>query len=270
MALPRLKLQTSRSSSPQDDELRASLGEHLEELRQRVFRAVGWLLVGMVAGWFIQDSIYNTVSGLVQAAAPEGLIYEEAFGSFQEGFMLRLKLSFYVGLVLSIPFIAMEIWGFLKPGLKPQERRPLTYVVPASVALFALGAFLCWTVLPYSIQFLMNFMLGFSDAKLIQAPGSMVVFVAQMMLAFGVGFQMPLLVFALTKLGILSTKTLLRYWRHWSIGVFIISALLTPGGDPQSLFILAVPLIGLFFLSAGLARLTSRKSARTDALDDLD
>lgn len=270
MALPRLKLPSSRSSSPQDDELRASLGEHLEELRQRLFRAVGWLMAGMVAGWFIQDPVYNTVSSLVKAAAPEGLIYEEAFGSFQEGFMLRLKLAFYIGLVLAIPAIAMEIWGFIKPGLKPQERRPLAYVVPSSVFLFILGASLCWTVLPYSIQFLMDFMLGFSDAKLIQAPGSMVVFVAQMMLAFGIGFQMPLLVFALTKIGILSTKTLLRYWRHWSIGVFIVSAILTPGGDPQSLFILAVPLIGLFFLSAGLARLTSRKGPRTDALDDLD
>ncbi len=224
----------------------------------------------MTIGWFLRDFVYGTVSEQVRQAVPDGLEYQEIFTSFSEAFMLDLKLAFYIGLVIAIPYIAMELWGFIKPGLRPNERRPLQFVVPISVGLFLLGAALCWTILPYSIQFFMGFALSYNGVGLMQKPGSMVVFVAQMMLAFGIGFQMPLLVFALTKLGIISTKTLMRYWRHWMIGIVTVSAILTPGGDPQSLFVLAVPLILLFFASAGLAKLTSRKSARTDALDDLD
>jgi sec-independent protein translocase protein TatC len=186
--------------------------------------------------------------------------------------MLRLKMAFYIGLFVTLPFSVYQIWGFVAPGLKANERRPLKVVAPISIVLFFAGAGACWFILPMTVTWFANFMYGFEDTKLMLEAGSMTFLLVKMLLSFGIGFQMPIVVFVLARLEVVTPAAMMKYWRHAVVGVVIASAVITPSGDPLSLAVLSVPLIALFFLSVWAARVTLRKQkAQEDAeLNDLD
>ena len=132
-----------RSSSEPVEELRATWGEHLEELRIRLFRIAALLAIGTIIGWWQFDNVYAFLRDMAVKSLPKDVIYEEAFRSFTEAFFLKLKLSFYLGLIITLPFSVLQRWGFVSPGLRPNERRPFKIVAPLSILLFLVGAGLC-------------------------------------------------------------------------------------------------------------------------------
>ncbi len=203
---------------------------------------------------------------------PKDIEYSTMFTALTGPFMLRLKMAFYIGLFLTLPFSVYQIWGFVAPGLRPNERKPFKIVAPVSVLLFFMGAGACWFILPVTVSWFASFMYGFENTKLMLEAGSMTFLLVKMLLSFGVGFQMPIIVFVLARLEVVTPAAMMKYWRHAVVGVIIASAVITPSGDPLSLAVLSVPLIGLFFLSVWAARVTLRKQrAKQDAeLDDLD
>jgi sec-independent protein translocase protein TatC len=271
------KTAKKRDSSGDPEEFRATLGEHVGELRDRILRSVFLIAAGWGIGWFLEPWVYNQVEGLVQDAVnfykqshPMAEI-GEAFRSITEPFMFKLKLSFMIGLGLALPFVVLQIWGFVSPGLKPSERRPIKMIAPASVFLFALGGFFCWMVLPTTFRWFLTFLDDFPSASLLQEPGAMIFFTLKLMLAFGIGFQLPLVVFLAGKLGIIGPDTLTHYWRQAVVFVFFASAILTPSGDVFTLLMMAVPLTILLVLSILAVRFTTRNQKSSDPeLNDLD
>jgi sec-independent protein translocase protein TatC len=229
---------------PEDpEEFRLTLGEHLDDLRSRIIKILLLLAGGWVAGWFLQPWLYDFLNNLVttnvKAVLKDQSTYQEAFKNTTEAFMLKFKLSFLIGLVMVFPFCVLQIWAFIAPGLKPSERKPIARLAPLSLLLFGLGAFFCWIILPTALQWFAVFILEFPGTNLIQEPGSMVYFILKMMLAFGIGFQLPLVVYALGAVGLLSAETLVKYWRQAATFVFIASAIITPSNDAFSMLMMA-------------------------------
>lgn len=249
----------SGNSSDNPEEFRLTLGEHLEELRQRLFRILGILMVGFAVGWMIEPWAYKQLSEVASANIPATVEYKETFRHITEPFFLKVKLAFYLGLIMTLPLTVFQVWGFVAPGLKPQERRPFQLVAPVSVVLFAMGCALCWMILPAAFEWFASFIKAFPGVALYQEPATMVMFMVRMMLAFGIGFQVPIVVFALGKVGLITAGTMLQYWRHCIVGSFILAALLTPSGDWFTMSALALPLVVLVFASIYAVKLTERK-----------
>ncbi len=267
-----LKLDQAERSSSQPEELRLTLGEHLEELRGRIVRIAIIVMIGMAAGWVIFDRFfYEAVMHQVERGLPANFEFEKIWTNITEPFMFQLKMSFLIGLFVTIPLTVMQIWGFIAPGLRPQERRPLQAVVPVSILLFFVGAFLGWWILPPTIGWFATMASNYPDMKVFQNPPDIVNFCVKMVLAFGIGFQLPLIVFFLARLGIITPQTITRYWRHATAGVFLATAIITPSGDPVSMMVMAVPLIVLTFGSIFAARLTMKNpDGDSDVLNNLD
>ncbi len=231
---------------------------------------MGLLAAGMIGGWFFERQVFNFLEDVVREGIPANIPYEPIIRTLPGAFMLKMKMAFYIGLFATIPFTVYQLWGFIAPGLRPVERKPVKIVAPISVLLFFIGAGLCWMILPMTVTWFASFMADFPDAKLMLDAGSMVFLLVKMMLAFGVGFQMPLVVFFLAKLEIITPDAMMKYWRHAVVGVIIAAAIITPGGNPFVLAMMSLPLIALFFISVAAARWTIRKRKDDDELNDLD
>lgn len=246
------------------EEYRASLVEHLEELRIRIMRILLFLIVGWVIGWYLQPWVYDQLSNLVKPYLAKLPDYKEPFKSFTEPFMLKLKLGFFIGLILVLPFCVLQVWGFIEPGLKESEARPLKVVAPLSVLLFAIGAFFCWIILPSAFAWFMSYVEEFPGTVLYPEPGTMVFFILKMLLAFGLGFQLPLLVYFLARVGLLSPDSLKTYWRQATVIIFFAAAIITPSNDMFSMLMMAVPLTLLFFVSMWAVQVSARKRQREE------
>ncbi|MBL8059100.1 MAG: twin-arginine translocase subunit TatC [Chthonomonas sp.] len=236
-----------------------SLIEHLEDLRKRIFRCLLILAITWTFAWFNFKKIYDTINATAMASLPKELKYAEVLHSITDAFMLQLKVSFYVGLVIALPFMVVQVWGFVAPGLKPRERKPFKIVGPLSVVLFALGCWFCWQIIPSAMQWFAGIALeSFRDTQINQEAGRLVFFIINMMLAFGLGFQLPLIVYFLARVGILPMATIHQYWRHAIVGIFFAAGALTPSNDPFSMMMLAVPLCILFALSVLAVKWTTK------------
>jgi sec-independent protein translocase protein TatC len=265
-----------RQRVPDDPEdFRASLVEHLEELRDRVVRSLLIVVGAWVVGWYVEPWLYSHLNGIIDPAIvkrmPKGSEFRQVFHSATEPFLLKLRLSFMVALGISFPFLVLQLWGFVAPGLKPAERKPIKAVAPYSVFLFALGVFFCWNIIPSAMTWFTSYVEEFQGTSLYQEAGSMVFLVLKMMIAFGLGFQLPLIVFVLGKVGLLSPETLMRNWRQATAAIFFISAVITPSNDIFSMLMMAIPLCILFAISVAAVRYTTRKSIKNEPeLNDLD
>jgi len=246
--------------------LRATLWEHLEELRNRLVRCIQVIVLGWVIGWFLEPYVYDLFNDVVQKglkdSLPPGADYKEPFTHFTQPFIFKMKMSFIIGLVLAMPIVMNQVWGFIAPGLKDNEKRPLKRIAPVSVLLFITGAAFCWWCLPAAISWFVSYLEEFPGTSLYQEPGSMVLFQVKLLLAFGLGFQLPVIVYGLGALGLLSAQTLARYWRHGTVFVFLLSAILTPSNDPLTMLMMAIPLSILFMISVWAVKIVQRKRVK--------
>lgn len=239
-----------------------SLVDHLDDFRRRMVRCVALVCVAWVVAWFAHDPLYAILNSYALTGWPKNLKYTEAFLSVTDPFMLKLKLSFLFGLIVALPLVVVQLWGFISPGLKPHERRPFRIIGPLSVFLFALGCYFCWLIIPTTISWFASIaMQSYTTAQINQEPGRLVFFIVNMMLAFGAGFQLPLIVYFLAKVGILPQESLSQYWRQAVVIVFVVSAVLTPSNDPISMLMMAIPLCILFMLSVWAVRITDKRDA---------
>ncbi len=252
------------NSSGNPEEFRMSLIEHLEEFRRRTIRCVALLGVAWVFAWFAYSPLYEILNTYAKTGLPKGLKIDEVFLSVTDPFMLKLKLSFYFGLVVALPLVVLQLWGFIAPGLKAKERKPFKIIGPLSLFLFALGCFFCWLIIPTTIGWFASVAMdSYKDVKINQEPGRFVFFVVNMMLSFGLGFQLPLIVFFIAKVGILPVESLNQYWRQAVVIIFIAAAVLTPSNDPISMLMMAIPLCILFMMSVLAVKYTTKPDVDT-------
>jgi sec-independent protein translocase protein TatC len=261
----RRKASIERNSSESEEELRASLVEHLDELRDRIIRMIVAVTLAWVVGWYLQPYVYVHLNALVlrNIDLPADK-FKEVFNNATQPFMLKFKLSFMLGLIMAFPYLVIQLWGFIEPGLKSNERRPARQLAPFTVLLFAIGVAFCWIILPSAFRWFVGYLSEFPGTAIYQEPGTMVFFVLKMLLAFGMGFQLPLIVFLLGKIGLLTPETLTTYWRQATVFIFVSSAVITPSNDIFSMLMMAIPLSLLFIISIWAVKLTNRKKKKKD------
>ena len=225
-------------------------------------RVLGVLIVAWIGGWFAVEPVYNYVNRVIERAVKSELggetPYLTQFKDSTQPFMLLFKLSFFIALMVVLPFIVTQIWAFVAPALKENEQKPFKRLAPASAALFLLGAGLAWLIVPTTFAFFAGFAKNFPGTSIFQEAGSQVFLVMKMLLAFGVAFQLPIIVYGIGIAGLLSPEALLKYWRHAATGIFLLSAIITPSSDPISMMMMGVPLTILFIASVYAVKFTQR------------
>jgi len=227
--------------------------DHIDQLRRHLVRSLILLAIGTGVAFFFSDRLLGLITDLFKAGSSDKLtlLYPA------EGFIVQMKISLMGGFVVSSPFIFHQIWSFVSPGLYSKEKRMILPVVFATTLAFAVGVLFGYFTLPYAI----NYFLSFSTAD-ISSTWSLERFVSfslQVMLASGVVFEMPLVVYAAARSGLVSVATLRKYRRHVILGLLIVAAILTPP-DVITQIILAVPLILLYELGIILAVIGNRRA----------
>jgi sec-independent protein translocase protein TatC len=251
------------------DEKRAELSEHLGELRTRIIRSALYILVAGIVAYNLFGLIFKAISQPIVSALHEiaqhmppdqrALAGAYVFHSFTGPFFLHLKLSLIGGLILAMPAITLELWGFVAPALTPRERRPVIWLAPFSACLFILGAGLAFWIIPAAVRWFLSYLSEFPNAILLQDPEDYILFVVKMMLVFGLVFQLPILMMALGRFGIIRSKMLVKYWRYIAVAIWIVAMIVTPSNDPLSMTVMAIPMVLLFFGSIGLVRMVEPK-----------
>lgn len=232
-------------------------------MRTRIIRVLFALIVGWVLGWILEPWLYAAMESRIDTAVLDrlkgtGIEYKTVFHTATEPFLLKLKLSFYIALVLCLPYIIGQIWGFVAPALRPSEQRPFKRLAPASAALFLMGAGFAYAAVPAMFSWFVSYAGEFRGTSIYQEAGSQLFLVTKMMLAFGVAFQLPLIVYGLGLAGVLTADTLVKYWRHGASAIFLIAAVVTPSNDPFSMLMMAIPLTGLFIGSVYAVKFMER------------
>lgn len=242
--------------------------DHLEELRRRLFWIAGAVVIGVVIA-FVLLSRLDIIRLLERPILPllhgQKLIYTHPGTSFH----ILLNASLVLGLILASPVIVGQIWKFLAPALYAHEKRVVVPVVVAMVALFLAGVALSYfVVLPLTLQFLMSIE-STALTPLISAT-EYFDFAISMCLAFGLVFEVPIAILALTALGIVTPQFLSRYRRHAIVICLTAAAFITPGADPYSLFALAIPLYVLYEVSVFVAVFAYRKRKKRQVRRDAE
>lgn len=256
-----------------DEPGRMTLVEHLGELRKRLVFALVALAIGGAAGFALYEPVLDRLvdpycdvqrdraaensDADAQANAEQGLGEGDDNCNLVvtdplESFSVRLKMSAYLGLLFALPVVLWQIWRFITPGLYPNEKRFAVPFVLSSVVLFASGAALALWTFPKTLEFLAAF--GGDNLQLLYTPGKYLSLLTFMMLAFGIGFEFPVLLTFLQVAGVLSWRRLSSWRRYAIVVVFVVAAVITPSGDPVTLLALGVPLCVFYEVSILIGR----------------
>ncbi len=253
------KSQTKSATDEQNEKVMPFL-DHLEELRRRLLVSISAVFVLSIVCYFFSKQIMSIL--LRPFPQDEKLI----FLSPTEGFMIYIKISLFAGLILSLPVLFYQIWKFVRPGLYQKERKYTVRIVFFSTLFFLIGALFCYfIVVPYGLTFLLSFA-GDQIVPTIQIK-EYLKFVTLLILVFGVVFELPLLSFFLTKLGLVTPKLLRTKRRYGIVAIFIAAAVLTPTTDVISQLLLAVPLMILYEISIWVSKaaLPKKDTAKNDS-----
>ena len=237
------------------EEEKLPITDHIEELRWRLIKCVIAVGVGFVATYAFKERIFEFLVAPLARVLPENshLIYT----SLPEAFITYLKVAFFSGLVLSAPVIFYQLWKFIMPGLYENERR---YVLPFMIVatlFFVTGvSFAYYVVFPYGFQFF----LGFQTDSIAAMPAmkEYLGFVMKLMLAFGITFELPVIMFFLAKMGIVGPQVLKKNRKYAILIVFVVAAILTPP-DVISQTLLAIPLLILYEVSIWVTHFVRKK-----------
>ncbi|HCH66475.1 MAG: twin-arginine translocase subunit TatC [Deltaproteobacteria bacterium] len=231
--------------------------EHLRELRTRLVISLVATAVGVAACFSYTDIIWN----FLVAPMNEALVASEkgkmVIIAPLEGFLTYLKVSLVAGLGIASPVISYQIWRFVAPALYPKEKRLVVPLMIASTLLFFLGAAFCYTVI---FQFAFPFFIEIT-ADDVQANLSIAAYlglVTRLLVAFGVCFQLPVIVFFLARIGLIDARDMVVFFRYGVVGIFVLSALLTPP-DVLSQMLMAAPMIVLYIIGIAVAWLFTTK-----------
>lgn len=238
-----------------------SLGQHLIELRKRLFLAGAGILVGAIIGWFLSDFVWDALREPIYAIIEaQERTAQLNYPDITSAFDLKLKIAFYVGLVVSSPVWLYQIFAFLVPGLTRIEKQYTFGFLFTAIPLFLAGCAAGWFVLP-NIVGLMTSFAPKEDAALIVAQ-SYLDFVLKLMIAIGVAFVLPVFIVLLNLAGVISAQSIIKSWRIAVLLITLFTAIATPAADIVSMFLLAIPMVVLYFAAYGIAYFHDRRAAR--------
>ncbi len=244
------------------------LMDHLRELRNRVFKAAVALLLGSIAGWFLWrgwsgfDGVFQYLQKPLLDFAAEKNIGDVKLNFTQVGqaFDLAIKGAIWCGVIASSPFWIYQLWAFITPGLTKKERRYAIGFIAAAVPLFLAGVAIAYLVMPNAVRFLVDFTPA--DAANFIGADVYLAFVMRIILAFGLGFLMPVVLVGLNFAHLMSGRAILKQWRISVFLSFLFSAIVTPTSDITTMVLLACPLLFLFAVATVVCLLNDRRRSK--------
>ena len=233
------------------DEARMGILEHIAELRTRVVYSIIWLAIGFVVAWFWHDFLFQILLVPLEEGAPRAQAAQMHHKDLAEPIFVFLKVSFLAGAFIAAPGILYNIWKFIAPGLYDSEKKlAVPFVLLGTLFFFAGASFCYFIVLPFGYNFLLDFSASVSEPQLMMAEYFAIT--TKLLLGFGVIFELPVFSMFLTLIGVITHKTLLRFWRYAIVIAFLMAALFTPP-DIVTQAMMAGPLIVLYGLSVLVA-----------------
>ncbi|MCX2970287.1 MULTISPECIES: twin-arginine translocase subunit TatC [Streptomyces] len=263
-----LKSARTANKAPKDPEGRMPLVEHLRELRNRLVKALLAIVPLMVVALFFAKDIGEFITAPLplceteeEAAALGHKCPELTQVGLTSPFTTYVKVALLTALVGAAPVWLYQVWAFLAPGLHRHEKKYAVWTVVFGTPLFLAGAFLARWLLPQAIPILLSF--SMDSAQPLVSVDDMIDISVKLVLAFGLAFQLPLVLVLLNVSGVLSGARMIGWWRGMVLGITVFSALVTPT-DPLSMLVLAVPIVTLYFGAVGFALLNDRRRAARD------
>jgi sec-independent protein translocase protein TatC len=240
--------------------------EHLEDLRKRLFYSFVALFIGFVPGWIFAKQLYAILARPVTQYLPEGT--KLAFTTLTAPFMLYMKVAFLASLFFMSPFVFLQVWYFVAPGLYRKEKKYTVPFVLMTTFFFSLGAlFAYFIVFPWACRFFLT--LG-RDFQPVITVDQYFGFALKVILGIALVFELPTLVFFLAKMGLVTARWMVRNFKYAVLLVFVIAAVITPTPDVITQSIVAIPMLALYGLSILIALAVGRgkkkaPSSGTDA-----
>jgi sec-independent protein translocase protein TatC len=247
------RYKTWTSFSGDVDETPQTLLEHLNELRSRLFRALMALAVGVLFSAAFTDQILKY---LIRPYGRELQVLGPT-----ESVVIYFRVALLAGAIMAIPYITLQLFLFVAPGLTRKEKRSIYLALPATTGLFLTGVAFAWFVMvPAALGFLSDF-----ESEVFKPEWTAdryIAFLTSLLFWIGVAFEMPVVVFVLARLGILGPRPLIRNWRLAVVLITIVAAMITPTVDPFNMLLVTGPLILLYLVSIGLAVLAYPRALR--------
>jgi sec-independent protein translocase protein TatC len=230
----------------------SALLEHLQALRGHLVRGLLALAVATAISFAFATQILDWMAEPVGGIeALQAIEVTESIGAF-------MRVSLLAGLTLALPYLIIEAFAFVNPGLRRRERITMLVLIPLGAAMFAAGLlFARYVMLPVAVPFLTSFM----GITTVPRPANYIQFVTTVMFWVGVAFEFPLLMFALATLGLVDARTMLRGWKVALLVIAVAAALITPTPDPVNMALLMAPLFGLYLLGIVFAAIAGRRRA---------
>jgi sec-independent protein translocase protein TatC len=238
---------------PDPTERSMPLLSHLDELRRRLLRIVAVFAVLLTGSWFVSGEVLQFLLKPVGEHIDVGsLVYIH----LTEPFVIYMKASALLATFLCVPYALWEVWSFVSPGLYRHERRwAVPFLTAGTLCFVTGGAFGYYVATPYSVRWLVGLGGDFQAAVTLRSAFQ---FQSRMMLGMGTVFELPVVIFLLARLGIVTPAFLMRHFQYAVLGIAAIAALITPTGDVLTMTIFAAPMIALYLLGVGVAWLFVR------------
>ena len=248
----------STAAVPVVKDARMSLMEHLTELRDRIIKIVAAVVIGMAISFLLYDQIFNFLlepylKNCSNSVSDCKLLALDPL----EGFGVRMKLATYGGIFIAMPVILWQLWRFITPGLYDHEKRYAIPFMVSALTLFLMGAGIAYYTLPQALNFLQD--IGGDNIATAYAPSKYFTLISYMMLAFGVGFEFPIVLVFAQMMGVINPGQLRQVRRYAIVGICVLVAVITPSGDPISMLMLALPMCLFYEVSIIIGRILERR-----------
>lgn len=243
------------SAAESEDLARMSLLEHLDELRRRIIRSLISVALGFVVCWIFVEEIADFLARPIYRALPEGT--RLAFLGVTDPFILYVKVAALAALFLTSPLVLYQVWRFVAPGLyKREKRHALPFIVAGSTFFLAGGAFAYYVAFPFAVDFLLGMGEAFQPMITVERYFRFLLYV---ILGLGLMFELPIFIFLLAQMGVVTPRFLIRHFKWAVLLIFVAAAFVTPTPDVINLCIFALPTILLYLLGVGAAALVVRE-----------
>jgi len=243
-----------------EDLPRMTLLDHLDELRRRILYSVIALLLAFLASWYFAPRIFRWLERPILDVLPAG--EQLAFTELSGPFMLYIKVALLTAIFAASPFLLLQLWMFLRPGLYRKERRLAAPFIVFTTIFFVAGGYFGYRIaFPMVVRFLLGVGQDFKQVVTIDTYFSMM---SKILLGLGLVFEMPMLIFFLARLGIVSARQLIGWFRWAVLLIFVVAAVITPTPDVATQTVFAVPMILLYLLGVVVAALFGKKRDADD------
>ncbi len=246
--------------------------DHLAELRSRLIKSVLAVLIMMMVSFVFSNEIIKWLlypPMIIPNIKPPIQMMRPVITQVQGLMMVKIQVGLISGIILSLPIILFQLWRFISPGLRKKERRYAIPIIFSATVCFIIGALFSFlVVIPITLNFLLS--MGDIDKELGIVIENMIDldaylgFVSGFMLITGLTFELPVVAYFLTKIGILSHKFMRQFWRHAAISSLVIAAIVTPTTDMITLFVVAAPMMILYEISIWVSMITGRKKDKKE------